>query len=78
VRYAHLLSGEVSFDATDAAPGRTRTDAKRLDTLEEGMEALRAEMEELRSRLEQFRKQFEYTTVLDVVPRRRAAVTPIR
>lgn len=59
VRFAHLLSGAVTDDTGDAAPIRSRTDADRLDTLEEGMEALRGEMEDLRTRLEEFRKQFE-------------------
>jgi len=59
VRYAHLMSGDVTFDTPDAAPARTHTDAERLDALEEGMEALRTDMEELRARLDQFRKQFE-------------------
>jgi uncharacterized protein YceH (UPF0502 family) len=53
VRYAHLLSGEVSPIA--AAP----SDNERIARLEEIAEQLRKEMDELRDQLQQFRKQFE-------------------
>jgi hypothetical protein len=54
-RYAHLLSGEVSVDAPEATVVRERTDAERLDTLEEALRALRAEVDDLRAQLDQLR-----------------------
>jgi len=62
-RYAHLLSGEVAIDETEAetAPAAVRGGAAsdRIGALEEGMEELRKEVADLRNQLEAFRKQFE-------------------
>src|SRR5262249_36203412 len=55
VRYAHLLSGEVSSATAAAAP----SDTERIAKLEEVADQLRKEMDELRNQLQQFRKQFE-------------------
>ena len=57
MRYAHTLSGEVTFDAPDATLARERTDAERLETLEEEVRALRTEVEDLRAQVAQFGKQ---------------------
>jgi uncharacterized protein YceH (UPF0502 family) len=59
VRFAHLLSGEVTFDAPDPATTRVQADVDRIGALEEGMEELRKEVVDLRAQLEAFRKQFE-------------------
>ena len=53
VRFAHLLSGEVTFeDQGPAGPDR-------IGKLEETIEDLRAAIEELQKQFAQFRKQFE-------------------
>lgn len=59
-RYAHLLAGEVTVDAT-AEPLSVRADGgpDRIGALEEGMEELRKEVADLRGQLEAFRKMFE-------------------
>lgn len=63
VRYAHLLSGEVSVDAAEPAPSpspsRAHHDADRVAMLEESVSELRKELGDLRQQLESFRKQFE-------------------
>lgn len=59
VRYAHLLSGEVTFDAPDQAIVRVQADSERIDALEEATEELKKEVSDLRTQLEAFRKQFE-------------------
>ena len=58
-RYAHLLSGEVTYDAPEPAVVREPVDADRIGALEEGMDELRKEVAALRTQLEAFRKQFE-------------------
>lgn len=58
-RYAHLLSGDVAFDAPDATAARAPADAERIGALEEGIEELRKEVADLRTQLEAFRKLFE-------------------
>lgn len=58
-RYAHLLAGEVAFDAPDPSAPRAPADGERIGALEEGMEELRKEVADLRTQLEAFRKQFE-------------------
>ena len=60
VRYAHLLAGEVTVDASEptAAP-RSRPDADRIGALEEALAELRTEVADLREQLQAFRKQFE-------------------
>jgi uncharacterized protein YceH (UPF0502 family) len=65
VRYAHLLSGEVSIEdeaagqepATEAARSHVRID--RQSKLEQEVELLRAQVEALRQEFEQFKKQFD-------------------
>jgi len=62
VRFAHLLSGEVTFDGTDDPPARedaahSRTD--RVAALEQSVQELRNEVADLRTQLDAFRRQFE-------------------
>ena len=59
MRYAHSLSGDVTFDAPDATMVRERTDAERLEALEEEMRALQAGIEDLRTQIGQFKKQLD-------------------
>jgi uncharacterized protein len=60
VRYAHLLSGEVTFDAPDQADVvRAPADKDRIGALEEAIAELRNEVTDLRNQLAEFRKQFE-------------------
>jgi uncharacterized protein YceH (UPF0502 family) len=59
VRYAHLLSGDVTFDAPDQAAVRAPADAERIGALEEAMAELRNEVADLRGQLAEFRRQFE-------------------
>ena len=62
VRYAHLLSGEVSVDAAnqEVAPSRSRSrDKDRVATLEAEVETLKAEVGMLKKQFESFKKQFE-------------------
>jgi uncharacterized protein YceH (UPF0502 family) len=64
-RYAHLLSGELKFDETDAAPAGVkaargaRAGDDRVAGLEAEVSALRGELEELKREFAQFRRQFE-------------------
>jgi len=54
VRFAHLLSGEISVEApTPAEPASPR------QTLEQKVDGLIAEVERLRVQFEEFKKQFE-------------------
>ncbi|MGQ0646832.1 MAG: YceH family protein [Gemmatimonadaceae bacterium] len=59
VRYAHLLSGEVTHDAPDVSPAPPHPEPDRIAALEEGVGELRHEVADLRAQLEAFRKQFE-------------------
>jgi uncharacterized protein YceH (UPF0502 family) len=61
VRFAHLLSGEVAFDAPDAIASNAHAhgDAERIAALEDATIELRKEVADLRAQLEEFRKQFE-------------------
>lgn len=60
IRYAHLLSGEVTFDAPDqVAATRAPADGERISALEEALGELRNEVADLRNQLAEFRKQFE-------------------
>ena len=59
VRYAHRLSGEVTFDAPDQATLRVPADSERIGAIEEATEELKKEVSDLRTQLELFRKQFE-------------------
>ncbi len=65
VRYAHLLSGEVSvasIPVSEYSASRSissRIEPERVLKLEQDVEALRAEIEILKQQFEDFRKQFE-------------------
>jgi uncharacterized protein len=64
VRYAHLLAGEPSAEAIEAAEAHANSEADggrsdRLVELERSVEELRREVADLRGQLEAFRKQFE-------------------
>lgn len=62
-RYAHLLSGEVQVDETEAAtasvPRAGRGGDERVGKLEEEVRALRAELAELKDQFAGFKRQFE-------------------
>jgi uncharacterized protein YceH (UPF0502 family) len=58
-RYAHLLAGEVAYEADDPQPPMPPADANRIAALEEAMRELRNELNDLRAQLATFRKQFE-------------------
>ena len=59
VRYAHLLSGDVTFDARELPAVEAEPDADRLTALEHAVEELRTEVTDLRTQLAEFRRQFE-------------------
>jgi uncharacterized protein YceH (UPF0502 family) len=65
VRYAHLLTGEVSADYQSArgdvesAPSHKAAGSDRVSRLEEEVETLRAEINGLRQEFEDFKKQFD-------------------
>jgi hypothetical protein len=59
VRYAQLLSGEVTFDAPDAAPVAVTPDHDRLSALEATTDELRKELADVKRQLGEFRKQCE-------------------
>lgn len=62
VRFAHLLSGEVSIDTVQAevVPSRGRgRDNDRVAALEAEVETLKAEVGMLKTQFESFKKQFE-------------------
>lgn len=66
IRYAHLLSGEISADYQSAsyepeqkAAGKAAAEPGRLDALEKEVETLRAELGGLRQEFEEFKKQFD-------------------
>jgi uncharacterized protein YceH (UPF0502 family) len=60
VRYAHLLSGEVSIDTVnpEVTPTRSRSN-DRVAALEAEVETLKAEVGMLKKQFENFKKQFE-------------------
>jgi uncharacterized protein YceH (UPF0502 family) len=60
VRYAHLLSGEVTVDTThpEVPPARSRSN-DRVAALEADVETLKAEVGMLKTQFESFKKQFE-------------------
>ncbi|HET6978148.1 MAG TPA: YceH family protein [Pyrinomonadaceae bacterium] len=55
-RFAHLLFGEIDFQALEQTPAPS---SPRRSNLEEKVDALAAEIEKLKEQFEQFRKQFE-------------------
>lgn len=57
-RFAHLLSGEIDFEALAVETERVPP-PRRSSALEEKVDALAAEVEKLKEQFEQFRKQFE-------------------
>jgi uncharacterized protein len=65
LRYAHLLAGEVDLEGeahtSTEAPARetTTTQAERIRTLEQTVEAMRVELDQIRAQFEAFRTQFE-------------------
>jgi uncharacterized protein YceH (UPF0502 family) len=62
LRYAHLLAGEVTYDAPDQpAPVRRIEDGRpdRVAVLEQAVEELRRDVADLRGQLDAFRRQFE-------------------
>ncbi|HEX8748172.1 MAG TPA: DUF480 domain-containing protein [Pyrinomonadaceae bacterium] len=65
VRYAHLLSGEVSIDYVPEREGAETDDhgrhsrSDRVKDLEQEVETLKAEINQLRQELEEFKKQFD-------------------
>ncbi len=64
-RYAHLLSGDVEFEANEplarssTAVSPNRVDADRFAALEETVSRLQREVEDLKEELRQFRRQFD-------------------
>ena len=56
VRYAHLLSGEVHYEAP---PEPERVVSSPRQSLEQKVDALTAEVEKLKLQFEEFKKQFE-------------------
>jgi uncharacterized protein YceH (UPF0502 family) len=59
VRYAHLLAGEVVYEATDVPAPDPAASTDRIAALEELTQELRTEIADLRAQLAAFRKQFE-------------------
>ena len=62
VRFAHLLSGEVTADAIaeEQVPRRSGPrDTDRLSLIQDDVAALKTQMEDLRQQFENFKKQFE-------------------
>ena len=59
VRYAHLLAGEIAYEADDAAAVTSPSSIERIAALEQLTQELRGEVSDLRAQLEAFRKQFE-------------------
>jgi uncharacterized protein YceH (UPF0502 family) len=59
-RFAHLLSGEVTYEAPPVpAPADARSEPDRLGALETAVEELRNELADVRTQLAEFRRQFE-------------------
>ena len=61
LRYGHLLAGEVTYDASEAASSREEPHARsdRIAALEAAVSELRNELADVRAQLDAFRKQFE-------------------
>ena len=60
VRYAHLLSGEVtSYQPPEKSVSRGAADNGRIEKLEQELETLRSEFDSFRQSVEEFKKQFE-------------------
>jgi len=62
-RYAHLLAGEVEFEAVGPSPEPAtlvvRSENKRIAALEEELQQLRHDFEILQAEFEKFRREFE-------------------
>ena len=61
LRYAHLLAGEVTHDASEPASSRDEPQPRsdRIAALEAAVSELRSELADVRAQLDAFRKQFE-------------------
>jgi len=63
VRYAHLLSGEVTTDGSEiaeaAVPAPRELSDTRIAALEQTVAELQSEVGDIRQQLAAFRKQFE-------------------
>ena len=61
LRYAHLLAGEVTYDASEPASSRDEPHPRsdRIAALETAVSELRSELADVRAQLDAFRKQFE-------------------
>ena len=58
VRFAHLLSGEVHYEAP-LEPERVSSPSSSRQSLEQRVDALAAEIEALKAQFEEFKKQFD-------------------
>jgi uncharacterized protein YceH (UPF0502 family) len=58
-RFAHLLSGEIDFEAFAESERAQTVSSSRRSSLEQKVEELAAEVQKLKEQFEQFRKQFE-------------------
>jgi len=58
-RCAHLLAGEVTYEAADAPVAVAAASVDRVAVLEEAVRELRSEVADLRAQLGDFRRQFE-------------------
>ena len=58
-RFAHLLSGEIDFEALAEIERVQPVSAPRRSSLEQKVDDLAAEVQKLKDQFEQFRKQFE-------------------
>lgn len=60
-RVAHLVSGEVDFDAVSFEPATRKTSAgsQRIEELEHKVESLESELGSFRAEFEEFKKQFD-------------------
>jgi uncharacterized protein YceH (UPF0502 family) len=58
-RYAHVLSGDVPGDFSEAVTPSAIAEGGRLEALEHAVNSMRAELVDLRAQLEEFRKQFQ-------------------
>lgn len=59
LRYAHLLSGEPTVEASSPVARRSTVEGSRIDTLERQVASLLSELADLRSQFEEFRRSFQ-------------------